>query len=76
MDNKMVDNEERRAQRKKLTLTPEQAANRYPNRRERRAQAKRRGLFRHRGAWGHTNTGRPKNVSIRKNDSDSPELNQ
>lgn len=66
----MIDNEERREQRKKLHLTPEQEANRYPNRRERRRMAKRRGIFKHRGAWGYTNGGRPKNKSIRREAND------
>lgn len=73
MDNRMVDNEEQRADRKRITredLTPEQLeqvdANRLPNRRTRRMVAKRRGVFKHPGAWGYVNGGRAKNKSIRR----------
>ena len=74
MDNKMIDNEDRRSKRKKINLTPEQLreveANRYPNRRTRRMVAKRRGIFKRQGAWGYVNEGRPKNKSIRKDGHD------
>jgi len=73
MDNKMVDNEGQREDRKRITrddLTPEQLAevdaNRFPNRRTRRMVARQRGVFKHPGAWGYVNEGRAKNKSIRK----------
>lgn len=71
MDNKMIDNEEQREDRKHLPdedVKGEGTPRTFPNRQQRRMIAKRRGVFKRPGAWPYINTGAMKNKPNVKGD--------
>lgn len=45
-------------------------AHRYPNRRQRRLIARKRGVFKHPGAWPYINEGAKKNISQQRSHED------
>ncbi len=73
MDMRMVDNEDQRDDRKVQAGGGKPEMTRLPNRRQRRLIAKRRGVFKHPGAWPYINNGAKKNQPI---NGDKPNENQ
>ena len=61
---KLIDTNKRREERTELAEKKEAPV--LPNRAQRRAMAKRRGVFKRPGAWGYINTGAKHNVPERK----------
>lgn len=73
MDKRMVDNEEQREDRKHIheDSIKGEGIPRQPNRRERRGLAKRKGLFKHKGAWPAVNSQHKKMVRGDQPDEES-----
>lgn len=69
-DMKMVDNEDHREDRKIQAKTEAgYDYNRFPNRKERRNIAKKRGVFGHEGLWPHVNGGKSNRQTVERDDA-------